>query len=750
MPVPPSFTYSGVTYVGTGSQTEFPLTSSTGNAINYLLPEHITVSTSSDEGANWTVLNSPADYTFSTQGTRVVLATAPVVGDWVLLQRNTPMDENWVDYQAGNLLTAGQLNEFESWQLYIDQELEDTKSNIDGTVPGAAVKGIAGVDPIQVDSTNSQVPSVSIDEVVSTDDPNDLTSDTQVMSALAADNAFSVLLGTGENYPPVGTTGRIGKVRIDNQSTTYNRAFFWNGSAWVQLGVPQGPPGDPGPPPGLQDPAAIATTVPPKADGTVGDATAFVSQDPDTFDIQFLFGIPQGVKGDKGDDGDKGDKGDPGDSVTYLGMVDATTDTEPSNPGNGDFYINTGDGSSTWAGLSTVEYLDRLVWSEANSVWDRYEAPPEDPNTMKRGDDVSWLNNDAGYITASQVPAAPVTSVNGATGAVALGLDEILAQGNTSGRGLTVGATGTTVQLTSAGAISAHGKITSASTVAGDSATTVTTKDYVDNAVTNATPDLSGYVTLAGTETITGAKTFSTSQIFDGNNTSAIAINKSADANYSGISFTQQGTTRWILYHDRYDNGGSGNLTIQRRDENGVVQGAPFVCSAVGNEVTIPNLNSSTFTAGSSTNYGKFRVTDNSSVSYRLEMNRAESGGDSLQALAVKTAGTTVFNVQYNGKIATGNDLSIGGVIQSGGMGRSIANLGTNAVGTTHFCGTKSSVSNKEVGDTVSGSNLRDQSATGEHKGSGSQSGTWKCMGYSKSGSGNFLSASGTCWVRIS
>ena len=37
---------------------------------------------------------------------------------WVRLKRTTPMDDNWVDYQSGNLLTAGQLNEFETWQLY--------------------------------------------------------------------------------------------------------------------------------------------------------------------------------------------------------------------------------------------------------------------------------------------------------------------------------------------------------------------------------------------------------------------------------------------------------------------------------------------------------------------------------------------------------------------------------------------------------------------------------------------------------
>ena len=72
MATPPSFAYSGVVYVGTGSQTEYALTSSQGNAIGYLLPEHISVSTSDDDGETWTVLATPADYTFTTQGTRII------------------------------------------------------------------------------------------------------------------------------------------------------------------------------------------------------------------------------------------------------------------------------------------------------------------------------------------------------------------------------------------------------------------------------------------------------------------------------------------------------------------------------------------------------------------------------------------------------------------------------------------------------------------------------------------------------
>ena len=206
------------------------------------------------------------------------------------------MDANWVDYQSGNLLTAGQLNEFETWQLYIDQELEDSKASIDGIVPGAAVKQVTGIEPIEVDNTNPQTPVVGIDETDSTGDPNALTSDTRVMSEKAIDEAFKQYVGTSP-----ATGNKLGQIRIDDTRTT-PQIFYWSGSAWLQVASagPEGPAGPPGPAPGLQDPAASAANVPLQGDGSLGTATAQVEQDPTTKDLKFLFGIPVGQKGDKG------------------------------------------------------------------------------------------------------------------------------------------------------------------------------------------------------------------------------------------------------------------------------------------------------------------------------------------------------------------------------------------------------------------------------------------------------------------
>ena len=48
-----------------------------------------------------------------------------------------------------------------------------------------------------------------------------------------------------------------------------------------------------------------------------------------------------------------------------------------------------------------------------------------DVGALASGDNVSELANDANYITLAQVPAAPVQSVNGETGAVVLGLEDL-------------------------------------------------------------------------------------------------------------------------------------------------------------------------------------------------------------------------------------------------------------------------------------------------------------------------------------
>jgi hypothetical protein len=489
------------------------------------------------------------------------------------------MEDDYIDFQAGSLLTAGELNTFDTWQLYIDQELDDGKSAIDGTVEGEAVKEVTGTVPILVDNTNNQTPVVSIDQTYVLDNPNDLVSDTKVMSEKAIDSAFSQIIGPDPGYPAQGYAGKIGKLRIDPSGAIPN-TFFWSGSAWVQIQTKgeQGDQGPPGPAPGLQDPAATAVNVPLQGDGSLGTATADVLQDPATKDLKFLFGIPVGQKGDKGEDstvpgpppglqdpaalayaigvkpdgtvgepeaeviqdsngdlqfafgiptgqtgakGEKGDQGDTGQAVSYKGPIDATTAAEPTDPANGDFYVNTVDGTSSWTGLSDVIDGTRIIWNGTTNKWDAYdptyaanlgytaaadkgtitntngsdaELPlvtlsnaglmspadkgklnnveagaqvnPDLSTYLQSGDNVSELTNDAGYITSADVPASPVTSVNSLTGDVELGLQEVLDQGNTSTTDLWVGDAGETVKLLNTGTVEASGSVEAPSVVA--------------------------------------------------------------------------------------------------------------------------------------------------------------------------------------------------------------------------------------------------------------------------------------------
>ena len=195
------------------------------------------------------------DYTFNSQGTGVVLTTGTTAGQQIRIRRKTPLSAQWVTFSDGSVLTSNQLNQAELFSLYCDQELEDGKSNIDGTVEGAAVKSVTGTAPITVDNTNTQTPVVGIDESDSTDDSNALTSDTRVMSEKAIDEAFKQYIGTaphGEDW----SAGLTHQAQFPARSIGQVRPGF--GSVERRLGDT----GPIGPAPGLQTPPASAASVP--------------------------------------------------------------------------------------------------------------------------------------------------------------------------------------------------------------------------------------------------------------------------------------------------------------------------------------------------------------------------------------------------------------------------------------------------------------------------------------------------------
>jgi hypothetical protein len=122
----PSFTYSGVSYAGKpAGTTSFPLTTSGGKAIPYLLRTHIHVYSTIDNGVAKTELNRPAEWDFDTTGTAVILKTGIAGGTSIILRRITPDDALYVMFGQGTLLTAEQLNDAELFDLYLIQELYD-------------------------------------------------------------------------------------------------------------------------------------------------------------------------------------------------------------------------------------------------------------------------------------------------------------------------------------------------------------------------------------------------------------------------------------------------------------------------------------------------------------------------------------------------------------------------------------------------------------------------------------------------
>jgi hypothetical protein len=470
--------YATDTFTGDGSKVEFTIT------FDYLSRDHVTVKRI-DNGVATTLTvitnGTPTgdEYIWVTDQL-IRVGTAPTSTQELKVERDTPEDKQIVQWADGSYIVAEDLNESDKQWLYNIQELEDQITTLAGGGGGTAVlevnsKGL----PVQVDNTDKQKPEISVEQSKSTDDPNALTSDTRLMSEKAIDSAFKQHVGTG----PASAT-KVGQLRIDNTASPL-KTYYWTGSAWVQIQT-KGDQGNPGPPPGLQTPSATVTSVPLKPGNVVGDPTAVVSQDANS-DLQFQFGIPIGQKGEQGT---KGDKGDPGDGVTYKGAIDATTAAEPSNPNNGDFYVNTVDGTSAWTGLSTVTDGSRLIWNANTNQWDNFTptyasdlgytaAADKGTITNTNGTDAEIPivdSTNAGLMSPSQLTTLNTTPT----------IQQVLDEGNTSSTELWIGLGGQYVRIENNGTIETTSTIKTKSTTAGDAGTTAATKDYVDGAKATA------------------------------------------------------------------------------------------------------------------------------------------------------------------------------------------------------------------------------------------------------------------------
>ena len=384
--------YSYSTFTGDGSTAAFAL------SFDYMKRAHVSVHVDGTVKVDGTDYDWTADKQITFKAGKI-----PASGEKILISRDTPESDQIVLWANGSYVVAEDLNESDLQWLYNIQELYDGISKLDGGTSGPAVKKITGTAPVQVDSTNAQEPEISVDETISTGNPNALTSDTRLMSEKAIDGAFSQAIGASSVYPPSGVTAKTGKLRIDDTGAE-PKQFYWNGTAWVQIPTKgdkgdQGIQGVPGPPPGLQTPPATAYNVPLKGNGNLGTATASVYQISNG-DLQFNFGIPVGQTGAKGDVGD---------GVNYLGEIDATTAPEPTGSKNGDFYVNTVAGTSSWTGLSTVGVNERLIYNGHTGEWDSYASTDL---WQEAGGQLYPRNASADVKIGGTLPSAPNITLN--------------------------------------------------------------------------------------------------------------------------------------------------------------------------------------------------------------------------------------------------------------------------------------------------------------------------------------------------
>ena len=331
----PTYVYSGNCYIATAGQTKFPLTSTSGNPIGFLEASHIKVRTSADSGTTWTALSNPTDFTLDNPPANVVLTSGAAVGLWVDIQRKTPRTTPYVDFQAGSLLTAEELNLAEKYSLYLDQEIADGDVNFDPNegpqgpkgdqgVPGPqgpqGIQGEQGIQGPKGDGWTLQDGQY---------DPNSPpTCDTAGNALIDADGNVWVCDGEGtwvESGPiagPEGPAGADGVQGIQGVPGPQGVAGATGPEGKQGQQGQQGPPGETG----AQGPKGDGWTLQdgqydpddPPACTVAGhalidaDGDIWVCDGNGTWVESGPIAGPEGAKGDKGDKGDQGIEGPQG------------------------------------------------------------------------------------------------------------------------------------------------------------------------------------------------------------------------------------------------------------------------------------------------------------------------------------------------------------------------------------------------------------------------------------------------------
>ncbi len=196
----PTYTYSGNVYSTSAAGTvDFPLISTSGNAILYLEASHIHVYSSGNSGSTWTELTRPAQWGFNSGGTVVRLTSGIASGTWIKVKRLTPVGGPYVTFQPSSLLTAEQLNDESRSNSYVNQETLDdadlaaaeaaeavaAAATATASAAAAAASAAAAVSTADTSLANSQAAS----QVAATALTNSQTSLTQAAAAVSTANS---------------------------------------------------------------------------------------------------------------------------------------------------------------------------------------------------------------------------------------------------------------------------------------------------------------------------------------------------------------------------------------------------------------------------------------------------------------------------------------------------------------------------------------------------------------------------------
>ena len=292
MTLPTPFSYTQ--FDGDGSETSFSFT------WDYINKSHVHVYLDDEEVSQGT---GDAQWQFDGDK-KIVMGTAPTAEQKLTIRRETPEDDQIVDWLDVSHLIADDLNTSNKQWLFLIQEHHDMLMRIIyglAPIPGPDLPDdlfglwnrLARHDDSDKDTDDEKAQTIdSVDQLA-----GDATSavqngvDSYVLTFGAISERLDLIQGDGANYPGDGNPGHLGKFRVNDD----NKLFYWNQTAatpaWVEIVGGQGVPG-----------AAATVDVGTTTTGAAGTNASVTNSGTNSAAI-FDFTIPRGANGTNGNDG---------------------------------------------------------------------------------------------------------------------------------------------------------------------------------------------------------------------------------------------------------------------------------------------------------------------------------------------------------------------------------------------------------------------------------------------------------------